>query len=595
LHTDNRGRSDVVRTLFHGGTVLVLDGVTPPQEALVLEDDRVLAVGELRELDDLAGRGAVRVDLEGAVAMPGVIDTHPHVLHFAAIQAPLVDILDARNHEEILDRIRARAATTPKGEWILTTPVGEPHYFIRRSYLDLDERRLPNRWELDRATTDHPVLIQAWAPRQPNVCAFNSRGLKSVHLSDFIPDRVCDVTLDKDFSGRLTGILRGPVTNYQTYDPFWGQILTKIMMQLGAFDTNFGALPPSVLRNGIAQQNAKGVTGIYECHLMSAEDIGAYQELRRLGELTARVVTCLEPEAGADFYPLEYVEPEVLLERMERGRALQTLDDPLLRINGLSLGPGGPCWSGHWWSHFAYPDPYGRPTYGTRMGSEENERAFVSYCVEHGLRLNMVAGSYREHDEFLTIVEPLAAERGITDSNWVVQHALTITPEQARRYKALGCKVTTSMSFSWGKGDVYGERLGKNVWRDLVPLKRLLDTGLVVGCGTDWGPPNVWEHMQLAQTHEFGASGHRNDGPDQVVTREESIAMWTREAAKILDWPDLGTLEPGTLGDVVVVDRNPLTCELDDLPGTRALVTVVGGRTVHDAGVLRAPESALAV
>ena len=77
--------------------------------------------------------------------MPGLIDGHPHFQHFGGWQAPLVDILDCKNHAEIVERIRARAAETPPGEWIMVTPVGEPHYFTRRSYLDLEERRLPDR------------------------------------------------------------------------------------------------------------------------------------------------------------------------------------------------------------------------------------------------------------------------------------------------------------------------------------------------------------------------------------------------------------------------------------------------------------------
>src|ERR1035438_2194304 len=77
---------------------------------------------------------------------------------------PLVDLGDARSHDDIADRIAARAAEVPPGEWIMTTPVGEPHYFIRSSYHDLAERELPERAVLDRAAPGHPVFIQAWGP-----------------------------------------------------------------------------------------------------------------------------------------------------------------------------------------------------------------------------------------------------------------------------------------------------------------------------------------------------------------------------------------------------------------------------------------------
>jgi predicted amidohydrolase YtcJ len=142
------------------------------------------------------------------------------------------------------------------------------------------------------------------------------------------------------------------------------------------------------------------------------------------------------------------------------------------------------------------------------------------------------------------------------------------------------------MSFSWGKGDLFAERIGEHVLGDLIPLRRMLDAGLVVGCGSDWGPKNVFEHIALAETHEFCASGRRNDGPAQRVTRAEALRMWTRDAARVLGWPGVGTLTPGSHADLIVVDRDPLTCALADLPRTRVLRTVLAGRTVWDAGAL---------
>jgi predicted amidohydrolase YtcJ len=153
--------------VFVGGRVHVMDGASRAQDALVIRDGRVLAAGPEAAMRTLAGRDARTIDVQGATIMPGLVDTHPHVLHFAARLRAVVDITDARDHADIVARIRARAARTPAGEWIQTTPVGEPHFFIRRSYRDLAERRLPDRHVLDQATSDHPVFIQAWGRPRP--------------------------------------------------------------------------------------------------------------------------------------------------------------------------------------------------------------------------------------------------------------------------------------------------------------------------------------------------------------------------------------------------------------------------------------------
>ena len=114
----------------------------------------------------------------------------------------------------------------------------------------------------------------------------------------------------------------------------------------------------------------------------------------------------------------------------------------------------------------------------------------------------------------------------------------------------------------------------------------MLDAGMPVACGSDWGPKNVFEHLALAVTHAFAGSGRRNDGPAQRVTRTEALAMWTTTAGRVLGWDGVGTLAPGSHADLIVVDRDPIDCPLDALPATRVLRTVVGGRTVYDAGGL---------
>ena len=144
------------------------------------------------------------------------------------------------------------------------------------------------------------------------------------------------------------------------------------------------------------------------------------------------------------------------------------------------------------------------------------------------------------------------------------------------------------MSFSWGKGDLFIERIGEHVLPDLIPLQRMLDAGLTVACGSDWGPKNIFEHVALATTHEFCGSGRRNDGPAQKVTRAEALAMWTREAARCSTGRASARSRPGRHADLIVVDRDPLTCDLDDLPGTRVLRHGAGRRGRARRGLVTA-------
>jgi hypothetical protein len=126
--------------------------------AVAIDAGRIVAVGDEHSVRSRLASKAETVDLDGATVMPGLIDTHPHLMHFGALAEPLVDLADARSHQDIVDRIARWADNVSAGAWIMTTPVGEPHYFIRRSYRDLSEGELPDRSVLDRATPEHPVF-----------------------------------------------------------------------------------------------------------------------------------------------------------------------------------------------------------------------------------------------------------------------------------------------------------------------------------------------------------------------------------------------------------------------------------------------------
>ena len=135
--------------------------------------------------------------------------------------------------------------------------------------------------------------------------------------------------------------------------------------------------------------------------------------------------------------------------------------------------------------------------------------------------------------------------------------------------------------FTWGKGDVYRRAFGEAVLADLNPLRRLLDAGITLAAASDWGPKSPWEQMWLAETHLLGRSGDRNDGPDQVITRAESLAMWTHGwCGRARLARARGGWTPGAYADLVVLDRDPLTCALDDLPDVVVHATMTDGNVV---------------
>jgi predicted amidohydrolase YtcJ len=578
----NSGPAEVVYT---DGEVLLNAGETA--EAILVREGRVAAVGSAEDVLRAAGGRAERLSLDGATVIPGLVDTHPHLLHFAAFKAPLVDLSGARNHDEIVAAIRRRAEQTPKGEWIMTTPVGEAHYFNRRSYRDLAEGALPDRRALDRATSDHPVIIQAWAPVLPNVCALNSAALAAVGITESTPDQVSHVWIEKDDRGTPTGILRGAVTNYYNFDPFFLQLLDRMPPLIQP------ELVPPAFMQAMAGYNAFGITTIYEGHAMDFPLVEAYRGMRAQNLLNLRVQVAPELEPGA--LPGDRNKsPDELRATLETALAMRTLDDDWLRIDGITACVYGPCNSGNLAWNAGYQSPWGERITGNRWISEENLRSAYEFCAERGLRLNLCAVSPDEHDEHFALAAEVMRKHNLDRTGWVLQHGYLIREDQAQRYAELGFDMTASMSFTFGKGDLLAERIGPETLPLLNPLRHLLDAGLTVAASMDWGPTNPFEQMRLAITHEMFPSGRSNAGPGQVISRAEAFRMWTANGAKVLGWDGIGSLAPGAHADLAIVDRNPVTCDLDALPSTRVLRTHVGGRIVHDNGSLKAPSATAA-
>jgi predicted amidohydrolase YtcJ len=505
---------------------------------------------------------------------PGLVDTHPHMLHWSWTTAMQVPLWDCRNHAEIVAAIRAEAGKTPDGEVILCSPVGEPHFFHKRSYRDLEEAVLPDRHVLDEATSRHPVVITAWAPVRPAMMAANSRGLELLGVTADSADRIENVWIEKDPAGEPTGRLTGSVITYYGYDAYGDELMNRLVPHF-----KFDVLLPSV-RDGIERYKRLGITAVYENHMLEDEMLEVYRQLRRDDDLAMRVVTSQEAEAYGFAWASQPREEADFRERLERAASKLELDDDLLRFNGVTVAWDGYCYGGTMMMREPYLDVYGKLTHGHRHISLERAEHLMRFCAERGMRLNILAMGLKAHDEVLELLERLDPEIDVAAQNWVLCHATTIENEQIDRFKALGFAHTTSMAFGCGEGDLMCRTMGRHVLENLHPLRHFLDVEMPVGAGTDWGPLSPWAQVQLSLTHELMESGYRNQGPNQRISRLEALAIFTSDAAKVLQWSGIGSIVPGNFADLTIVDRDPVECDVETLHETQVLQTIFNGEAV---------------
>jgi predicted amidohydrolase YtcJ len=233
-----------------------------------------------------------------------------------------------------------------------------------------------------------------------------------------------------------------------------------------------------------------------------------------------------------------------------------------------------------------YLGPDGRDAMGTYMTSPEKIEIAMRFCAEKSIRLNTLCVGTRAHDENLEMLGNLSSEYDLRSLHWILVHTPFIEEEQVTRYRNLGFDVTTTMTYLFGTGDLYLKRF-KPEFRDrmlsnLLPLRRFLDAGMVLTGGRDWGPNSVFEQIQLALTHRT-PGGFSNLREPQRIDRYQALSMWTRNAGKLLQWDEIGSLRPPGYADLVITDRDPMTCPVEEIGETRVLETVFDGRVVHEA------------
>lgn len=551
----------------HDRPLLLTNGavrVTPDAaltDAILLAEGRVAALGSPARAA-AADTGARVVDLDGATVAPGLIDTHPHLLHFAAEADGVLSLADAADHAEILRRIGAAARSARPGEWVFTTPVGEPFYGVAASSRSLPERQLPDRAALDGVAREVPVMIQAYAPADPGVAVFNTAALTALGITEALPSDLGTVFAERGWDGTLTGRFYGEVQELYVDNPFWAELLTRIPRPSPELQNTTAA--------AIRAAHRRGITAIYEPHETTLAELAVFRALRQAG-VRLRVAASPEYLDGASPDGIAAL-PAFVAAVADAARA----NDDWIRVLGPAL-------SLH--SAFSIPPrrlPSGGFAQGTPGTLPELLRTFTASVVAAGLRGSLLSASPSQHDLLVDVLQHTPGFASTPDAPWIVQHLPVVTPAQIQAFQGLGLAGTTSPGFARGLPEAMlglSTSLGAER-QDLLPLGRFVDAGFPVAAGSDWGPASPFAQMGLALAH---AAAHHRDGA-APFSRADALAMWTTLGSRVLGWRELGRLTPGSSADLIVLPDDPLRIDPARLDTIAPLATLVGGAPVFDGG-----------
>lgn len=536
------------------GKVYSLDPVDRVHQAVAVRAGRILAVGSASDLEGLRGPNSQVMDLAGRIVIPGLIESHVHALGVAraSLAGPYQEL---RSIADIQQWLRRRAAEVPPGTWILV-----PRNDITR----LAERRHPTPAELDAACTTHPVAFEAARRWVLNTSGFHAAGMAGESAlppgAKILRDQRGNPRMLVGADAKLRGLIAGPNPSEEH--------------QLEA------------LRQVLRRYNAVGITSIYE----RALDGAGHAIFRRLLDR--------DPLIRVTFSLRGTMRSEADVRRFVEQSGFKPLGaDEWLRAGSLKIVVDGGI---HW------GNTYLREAYGPRRAAfyvhdDPQYRGDIHYSAEE--MRNVFLAAHRmgwpmcvhvtgdgAMDRVLDALEAVDRDLPVSGRRFTLCHAYFPDARIVARCQRFGVCVDTQPAQYYRDSEAIAEVYGAS-WADrLIGLGQWVRGGVRVAINSDHMIGLDPDHAMNAfnpMLQMWIAVARRNDqgnthGPHQRLSRLQALRAMTTEAAWISFNEDrVGSLEPGKCADLVVLDRDPLTCREDQIPEVHAVTTIVGGRIVH--------------
>ena len=506
----------------------------PWAEALLVENDRIVAVGSSSEIRPRVGDARI-LDGNGKFVVPGFIDDHVHFLT-GGFRLASVQLRDAKTPEELASRIGEFSKGIPAGAWI---EGGDWDH-------QLWGGELPHRRWIDELTPEHPV----WVNRLDGHMALaNSLALEAAGITRATGD-VEGGAIERDPAGEPTGLLK---------DNAMG-LVDRVVPPPGE-EMSLRALDAAM-----RYVAARGVTSVH--HMGSFDDLEVFRKAQSQSGLGTRIYAAV---------------PLAEWERLRDLVAAEGKGDRSLFWGVLKGFVDGSLGSHTAAFHAPYDDqPSDR---GFFVTTEDDLYRWISGADSAGLQVAVHAIGDRANQTLLDIYERVAKKNGPRDRRFRIEHAQHLRPEDIPRFGELGVFPSMQPYHAIDDGRWAEKLIGLRI-RTTYAFRSLLDAKAPLVFGSDWfvAPPTPLEGIYAAVTRRT-LDDRNPEGwvPEEKISVEEALVAYTRSAARsAFAENDVGILKEGFLADFVVLDRDLTAIPPEEIRDARVVATVVAGKIVYE-------------
>jgi len=552
--------------LIHGH-ILTVDREDSVAEALAIRQGVIVKVGSDREVLDFAGKGpGLRViDLQGHTATPGLIDTHAHIAAGGVDELYSVQLSDAASVADVVSRVKARVAEVRPGEWVSGAGWDEGK---------LAEHRYVTAADLDAVSPNNPVWL---VHTTGHYGVANSVALKMAPIRAATADPVAG-TIDRDAGGNATGVLK----------------------EASAMHLVSRLLPPITLeqtRNGILHiedvLHSEGMTAVKDPAIQQMQ-WDAYRSLLEEGKLKERI--CVLWSAGSTMESAHKALNEINSVR----RIPATYEDRLLSC-GVKIfmdGSGGARtgWLyDDWLRNGTIPDvtSSGAGNRGYPQTDPDVYRQMVRLFHDNQVPVGTHAVGDRAMDwvvDTYALVEQEHPQPGLRHSiihaNLPTAHALDVMEQLQKKHDAGYPEMQAE--FLWWIGDNYAGNYGPKRNPNLIPLKTMLQRGILWSGGSDYpvtpipARHGIW--ASVARRTARGTYGANPFGMAEAVDIHTALRSYTAWGARQMFLENkIGSLEVGKRADIAIWDRDLYSVPTDQIKDMKCLMTLLDGELVYSA------------